>query len=95
MIKAFWRKESPKEWSNFFRHNIIRSNGLPIYPECVEFMRGFVARHIPIKEANLLLWEKEAVICGGSYAEELKRDILWARKCNAKQDEVILINVLE
>lgn len=89
---AYWRKESPGTWKHFHRYNIVNKDGNRIYPESVFFMAGFHERHIPIPEAILAVWDTEAKTYGSSYSETLKRDISWARKCNDRNDEVLLFN---
>lgn len=91
-MKLYWKKESPEAWIHFRQYNIVDEEMNSKYPESLEFMRNFHERHIPIKEDSLENWAKEADICGSTYGAMLRQDIKWARKCNERNDEVLIFN---
>jgi hypothetical protein len=87
----YWKKQSAWAWEHFSRHNVVDADTKQhLYPESVKFMRNFYERHIPIPDATLEQWSKEADICGSTYGASLKVDIKWAKKCNQLEDEVLL-----
>lgn len=80
-MKLYWRKEFPDAWRHFFRDNQF-CNGNAVYPESVTFMQNFHSRHIPIIEDTLVQW----ALC----PDVSKEDITFARKCNERNDEVLI-----
>jgi len=89
---TYWKKDSPEAWDHFRKHNIVDADMRPVYPESVDFMKNFIERHGPVTEELLARWNKEADICGSSYGVSLRLDIKWARKCNERQDEVLIFS---
>lgn len=89
----YWKKDSPNPYEHLKKSSIISAKtGAAIYPESVAFMRNFQERHIPLPPLVLEQWNKEADIFGSIYGASLKADIKWAKKCNDRNDEVLLFN---
>lgn len=89
----YWKKDSPEAWEHFRKAGTLDfETGEATYPESDAFMKNFREIHIPILEETLIQWDKEADICGSVYGALLRDDIKWARKCNARQDEVLVFN---
>lgn len=78
-IKIFWKKDYSDIWNKFY------SNSLDFK----------VDRHIPVPEKLIKIWEHEAniIFLGTSYSDELKRLISWAKRCNERNDEVLVVAV--
>lgn len=89
----YWRQDTPEAWQHLEKSCIINiATGGNVFHDSVAFMQKFHERHIPISEEILAQWEKEANICGSTHGQKLKQDIKWARKCNERQDEVMVFN---
>lgn len=84
----YWKKESPEAWLHFRNAGAKDMQGNSISPASDKFMLNFHEKHIPISESTLTQWQKE--VDNSSYGQSLKSDIKWAKRCNERQDEVLL-----